>query len=988
MKNNNIPFISLFIGSILIILGTLFSACGRIDSINNMDLKGIFKSDMDSKINNFAPYEPKLDQPPLIQFIVDEKDSLNVAYSNHVEKIADYTKLPFQKIELADWNANPIINKSTRVLCFLETKNIKTSTIDTILEFVAKGGTLFFAQAITDDRFGYLAGIKITGDLDTDINSKGIHFTSPFLPNLNGKSIKTTFAHFGLTQNNFSPSVNVLATASDNPKLPIIIENKIGKGKIIYFNSTIYLDKEDRGLLFSFILSGLEGIPYPIANTSTIFLDDFPAPLFDIKIQPIASEMNLNSADFEIKAWWPDLKILAHKYNISYTAMPCFDYEDNTNPPFDFSQWDSKKIRLNNKIESASSWLMKDCLRNGNELGFHGYNHVSLDTKEWENNDYIPIAFNAVQKKWGINDFGNLPVTYVPPSNVIDKMGVEKLRIGMPSLQFMCSLYSGEKVEGCDREFDFEPYDATLFNYPRITAGFYMNEDKKFSQQSMYLYTGIWTHFIHPDDVYQIKSIYNKSKGGFDLRNYKNLGWRTTKGKKGGMFYEFDNYLKEITQLFPQIRFLNANKAGHIVYNWRASSFKHTEIANNYTVERVNQKNSNSQYWFLYASQLNVASVDQQLKNQQATFSKTVFQKGFLYTILTPKGKLSIQDIAKREVFSKKELITEMSKLKKNYSAYLVAFKKNYDYINGYSLGDYKVKGEQEMTALKNKVLSDAVIDYPTWNKFATYMSWTNKADEVWKMLKDKCDKFPSPKNIMYAKELDKVIGYPDEATQEYWLNKQLLLFPKNTDLLNSYINAFNTEKNYKNITKAYQNLIKTDKSNATYLSYIEHILAYEPDLALSELKNVAPNENLRPLAETITWLFADHNYFQKAYDWSELTDKISFQSKLYWLEELKDYDTLETQYLIYAAQNPNDYKVRAEMSTIYYDIDRFKDSWILANSLPTCPEKDSLQKMLNVDVLEVDPSIQKDLLEHYSGLFFPEVKRKIIKENRLQNGN
>lgn len=988
MKNNKPLFIPLIIGSVLIILGTLFTGCGRIDSISNVDWKDMFKSEMDSKHSDFAPYEKKLTQPPLIQFIVDEKDSLNVAYSKHVEKIADYTKLPFQKIELTDWNVNPTINKSTRVLCFLKTQNIKTSTIDTILKFVAKGGTLFFAEAITDIRFGYLAGIKTTGDLDTDITSKGIHFTTPFLPNLNGKSIKPKFAHFGLTQNNFSSSVNVLATASDNPKLPIVIENKIGKGKIIYFNSTIYLDKEDRGFLFSFILSGLEGIPYPIANTSTIFLDDFPSPLYDIKIEPIASEMNMNTADFETKVWWPDMKILARKYNISYTAIPCFDYENTTSPPFDFTQWDSRKIESGKTIESASTWLMNDCLKNGNELGFHGYNHVSLEAKGWENKDYIPIAFNAVQKKWVINDFGDLPRSYVPPSNVIDKMGVGELRKGMPSLQFMCSLYSGEKVEGGDREFDFEPYDATLFDYPRLTAGFYMNEDKKFSQQSMYLYTGIWTHFIHPDDIYQINSVYNKSKGNFDLRNYKNLGWRTTKGKRDGLFYEFDNYLKEITQLFPKIRFLNANTAGNIVYNWRASAFKHTEIANNYTVERVNQEKSDGQYWFLYASQADVPSVDQQLKNQKATFSKTVFQKGFLYTIFTPKGKLSIQNIAQREVLSKQELIAETSKLKKKCSDYLIAFKKNNGYVNGDLVGDHPVSEKQEMEALKNKMLSDAVIDYPTWNKFAVYMSWIDKGDQVWKMLKDKCVQFPSPSNVMYAQELDKAIGYPDEATQEYWLSRQMDLFPKNPVLLNSYINAFNTSENFKKITKAYQNLIKIDTSNATYLRYVEHLLSYEPKLALAELDDVKPNENLKPLAESIAWLFADNNYFKKAYDWSELTTKIGFKSKLYWLEMLKDYDTLETEYLIYTSQNPDDYQARAEMSRIYYDMDRFKDSWILANTLPISPEKDTLQKMLNDDILNADPSLQKDLLEHYPEFFFLETKRKIIKEGHLKNGN
>jgi hypothetical protein len=49
----------------------------------------------------------------------------------------------------------------------------------------------------------------------------------------------------------------------------------------------------DRGLLFAGVLKGLEGIPYPIANTATIFLDDFPAPQYEILAEPIKSEMNL-----------------------------------------------------------------------------------------------------------------------------------------------------------------------------------------------------------------------------------------------------------------------------------------------------------------------------------------------------------------------------------------------------------------------------------------------------------------------------------------------------------------------------------------------------------------------------------------------------------------------------------------------------------------------------------------------------------------------
>lgn len=973
MKNNHPPY--QLIVSLLFLIAVFITGCNSKKSGDYFNWDGILKTESDFTESHFEPYEPKIKQNPLIEFVVNEKDSLNVAYSNHLEKVADYSKIPFQKISLTNWNTNAKINSSTRVLCLMETKDIQTKTIDSILHFIARGGTVFVAQSITDERFVYLAGIKKTGDLDTDITSKGIHFTTDFLPNVKGKTIKENFTHFGLTQNNFSNSISIKATASNNPNLPIVIENKISKGKLLFFNSTAYLDKEDRGLLFSFVLSGLEGIPYPIANTSTLFLDDFPSPIFDAKLEPIASEMNMKTGDFVTKIWWPDIKYLSKKYHISMTAIPCFDYENTTSPPFDFEQWDSRKIKTDPYIDATSSWLMKDCMANGNELGFHGYNHVSLEKSGWKK-EYIPIALQAVEKKWKINDFGELPLSYVPPSNIIDKMGVGQLRKGLPSLRFMCSLYSGEKYEGGDREFDFEPYDPTLFDYPRLTAGFYMDEDRKYSQQSLYLYTGIWTHFIHPDDIYQINSKLNRSKGNFDLRNKKNLGWRKTKGEKGGMFYEFDHYLSEITHLFPKIRFLNAQTAGNLVYNWRATAFKHSETALEYAVKRNNQDRKETQYWFLYVQKKNIQTVENQLQKQNTSYSKTVFQEGYLFTILTNQGEISIDNIWKKESLFGEDLKLEFKKLKEINAKYVTDFKTNYDYVNGFSTKN----GEAiELNLLKEKMQSEPQIDYATWNSYADFMLSKNKISEIWKLLKAKCKAFPSQKNINYSIELEKSIGYPNVATQEYWLYKQIEANPKNPNLLNDYLSNFNTAENAKKTTKVFQNLLKIDSNKANYQNYIEHLIHFEPKFALKILANKMPDENLKPLSESISWLFADNQEYKKALLWSRWTTQIDFKSKLYWYESLKEYDELETQYLIYISKNPKDYKTKSEMCRIYLDLNRVKEAWAIAYSLPNGNEKLSLQKTLNNALLDSDDKTQKEILNRYSAFILPEIKAKII---------
>src|SRR5690606_32612075 len=151
------------------------------------------------------------------------------------------------------------------------------------------------------------------------------------------------------------------------------------------------------------------------------------------------------------------------KYKMSYSAMSCFDYKNRVEPPLIFDQWSENKLKANKKVEPDSEWLVKDVSDTGHELAFHGYNHVSLQKGLWTNPQFIGMALQAVDKKWEISNFGAKPVTYVPPSNIIDGNGVNYLKNGMPSLQYMCSLYLGDLAEGGGREFDFDPYNKDLF---------------------------------------------------------------------------------------------------------------------------------------------------------------------------------------------------------------------------------------------------------------------------------------------------------------------------------------------------------------------------------------------------------------------------------------------------------------------------------------------------------------------------------------------
>src|SRR5699024_8825165 len=132
-------------------------------------------------------------------------------------------------------------------------------------------------------------------------------------------------------------------------------------------------------------------------------------------------------------------------------------------------------------------------------------------------------AVQAAQKRWSVDGLKPLPVTYVPPTNNIDSTGLRSLKKGMPTLKYMSSLYLGELEIGEGREFGPDPYVPGFFDYPRITSGFYNFDTSEFEQNSLYQLIGIWTHFIHPDDVFQVNQ---RDEDLFRSRNRLGLGWR------------------------------------------------------------------------------------------------------------------------------------------------------------------------------------------------------------------------------------------------------------------------------------------------------------------------------------------------------------------------------------------------------------------------------------------------------------------------------
>ena len=979
IKKRNFYYASFTIFAIMFLTN-----CSSIDS-SAIDNFSVFNSDSKGNSDEFRRYSENI-QSPLIEFLLDNSDIESLKFNDNIKKVCDYTKLPYKTTDINSWNNSPSFSPTTRVICLSRTSKLSDAGIVKITEFVSNGGTFFYPIANDDKRIAYLLGFKPEADNFTDIIAKGFYFKCPILPDFKGIKMNNEEIHYGFAKENFSKNIKILATAVNDLNYPIVLENKVGKGKVILFNFQKSFEKRDRGLLFAGILNGLEGIPYPIANTSTIFLDDFPCPLFDIKNEPIASEMNLSSKDFVKNVWWPDMLKIAKRFNISYSVLITFDYKNKVEPPFLFNQWDRNKIKFENKVQSLSEWFVKDAKKNGHELAFHGYNHSELNKQIWKNPDFILTSLNAVTKKWNVSDFGPLPISYVPPSNYIDKMGINKLKTAMPSLKYMCSSYNGELSDGENREFDFDPYNKNLFDYPRITYGYYLNNVQKYTQESAYLFTGIWTHFVHPDDVYQTSNHKDATKGDYDSRNPLNLGWHKTNGKNVGMYSEFNNYLNKMTKSFPQMRFLNAGEAANIVLDWRASNYNFSTKNGIFTVEELKPEESISdkQYWFMYVSSENTDKMEASLKNQVVRFTKTPFLTGNLYTIFTTASKLSLPDLNYFSEYERKQAIetakVQTIEFQENIKKYQLALKR--DAI------DSDILLKIEIAELKQKMVSEAKIEYLTWNKYAKYMNWDDKGGSVWGLLEEHCKKFPISENIMYSKELNYLVEYPNDLTREKWLSEQMLITPYDVALLKNYIADFYTPENLTKIKVALLNLLEVDSSFEIYQLYLQHLLTYESKEAIEELRLILPAIKYKNLAEDICWLYVDNNEYKKAYDWSLHADKIDFSTRMSWLIELKSYKFLESEYEKYILKFPKDYKAKAIMSSVYFDLGRFKDAWILTNSLPESPQKEKLKTSLNKEVIYIEKALQQELLLSFPDLFYSNVKQELLRKSRKEFGN
>lgn len=207
-------------------------------------------------------------------------------------------------------------------------------------------------------------------------------------------------------------------TTADKAKVPLVWTYNLGYGRCVVDNFGLYV-KAMRGFYSaSYSLLGDVGV-YPVINSSSFTLDDFPSPVPNGNAEYITRDYQMSVSDFYINIWWPNMVKLADKYGLKYTGVVIENYENDTSGQVERQADTSRFTYFGNML-----------LQMGGEIGYHGYNHqpyslsnvdygdafeyhVWPDTKAVANSlneliDFTDNLFPTVEKS-----------VYVPPSNIL-----------------------------------------------------------------------------------------------------------------------------------------------------------------------------------------------------------------------------------------------------------------------------------------------------------------------------------------------------------------------------------------------------------------------------------------------------------------------------------------------------------------------------------------------------------------------------------------
>lgn len=328
---------------------------------------------------------------------------------------------------------------------------------------------------------------------------EGFHFTQDFMLGGELRDYEITDPYESSMTVVLDSESKVYMESTGEYPTSLIWERNLGEGKAVVCNLG-FLEKAYRGF-YSSAYSLLQDVcAYPVINSSTFYIDDFPSPVPQGESKYIQRDYSMNISDFYTNVWWRDIYNLAEEYGVRYTGLVIEQYSDQVTGPFERND-DTQRFRYFGNM----------LLDQGGEIGFHGYNHMPLcmvgfDYKgEYDGYRLWRTQADMEESLTELKEFcedlfpkENFQV-YVPPSNILSSEGREALKEAT-DIRTIASIYLPESA-GISYDQEFEVAEDGIIETPRVVSGYILDEYMRLAALSELNFHYVNTHFQHPDDT-------------------------------------------------------------------------------------------------------------------------------------------------------------------------------------------------------------------------------------------------------------------------------------------------------------------------------------------------------------------------------------------------------------------------------------------------------------------------------------------------------
>lgn len=464
--------------------------------------------------------------------VIDSREKNSDTIKDHIVEVLKLMKKTYTVHDLAEISS--IEEYNNYIICVSVLGSI--TNLDELFEYVNNGKNIFFATRPELDSTFYREYRKL-GIIDfahiTDTN--GLKLTSNILIKGEGLELGKDFIINSSIISTVDKRCNIHAMSNDN--ISLLWDVSYGNGKIFFFNGTMLNEKTSRGLISGVLSSLYDDFIYPVMNVKVFFIDDFPAPFPDGTNEEILKKYGRSIKNFFRDVWWTDMIRIQSTYKIKYTGAIIRGYDDLVAPPF-----------LHNEANDSTNLRLygRELLGLGGELCVHGYNHQSLvvkgdPTEKYSRDELGYNVFNnadaVIKSLQAFNEYfrevyNKYTITcYVPPSNTLGEAARKVIKQGLPQLDTISSLYYSILDEGSYVQ-EYKIAEDGILEFPRLSYGYFFDDYTKWSIINGINLSGVFSHFVHPDDVLDIERNNNMSwdelAQSFESMNdmvYENYSW-------------------------------------------------------------------------------------------------------------------------------------------------------------------------------------------------------------------------------------------------------------------------------------------------------------------------------------------------------------------------------------------------------------------------------------------------------------------------------